>query len=358
MENETMIVNLQDVDLTGTEIFDDYASFKADLNTETEQLAFPYTYLPPEIKERNQMLQSNLNKLSPAALKEKADTLINAQKLNSHTDFLNHMAARTNNNYEQFSSRWSPLMWQARENASNAKVSVNGNVMDAVDLDYLIAEGLQQLYASEDPRTEYHDWVEQQHKIEVDLNTNGATEEEIATRNAFISFLDDRETEMKRVMFLYAGAAFNSNSRQQKAAQEKLKFLTFKLSELRRLRERTNSTKSKADSREYFEKQEQRRQHEAMLVTGGLAAAATLSLGENRINLRPETQTKTEAEQKIATNKKNSTNIKAMFEAMRNGISKDEWLKMNTGQTGSDIRNRVRNLRGFNARDFQEYVRA
>lgn len=374
MENETMIVNLQDIDITGSEAFDEYAAFKSNLGAEMEEYPFPRTYLPAEIKERNEALSRSLNNLSPAARKEKADALINAQKLNSHSDFLDHMAAKANNGYGQFSSKWSPILWQAGENASNAKVSVNGNLIEAVDLDYLIAEGLQQLYASEDPRAEYHDWVEQQHKIEVDLNTNGATEEEIATRNAFISFLDDRETEMKRVMFLYAGAAFNFNSRQQKAAQEKLKFLTFKLSELRRLREKTHSTKSRADSREYFEKLEHRKQHEALAATAGLAAIAALSLGEERIrqknnvqaleqgigetfiNLHPDTQTRQEAEQKIEDSKQNALYIKAMFEAMRNGMSKEEWLQKHASQHSSSVRSKVRNLRGFNVKDYNDYA--
>ena len=375
MENGKMIINLTDVDITTTPMFEEYADFKDNLNYEIEHQAFTHTYLPPTVKARNESLSQSLDKLSPQGRKAKADTLIEAEKLNTrYNDLIEHMATKKTGNYNQFSSMWSPILWQAREDNSKKTVSVNGKQIETFDLDYLIAEGLQHLYASEDPKAEYYDWIEQQKKIEVDLNTNGATEDEVAARNAFIGFLDDRETEIKRVMFLYAGAAFNSNCRQQASAQEKLKFLTFKLSELRRLRERTQSTKSKADSHEYFEKQEQHRQQEATAVTASLVTAEMISLGNQRlqqknnthilehgigesfIHLKPETQTKEDAEHKILSTLQNAKNTKAMFEAMRNGMSKEEWLKAQKTNTSDEARKRVRELRGFNVRDYQEYT--
>lgn len=375
MENQTMIINLNDVDITGMPEFGEYTDFKENLNFEMEHRPFAYTYLPPAVKMRDEALTQNINRLPESKLKEKADTLIKAQNLNSrHNDLFEHMASKRIGDYNRFSSLWSPILWQAREDSSKTQVSVNGQPVETFDLDYLIAESLQHLYASEDPRAEYHDWIEHQKKIEVDLNTDGATEDEVAARNAFIGFLDDRETELKRVMFLYAGAAFNSNSRQQAAAQEKLKFLVFKLSELRRLRERTQNTKSRADSKEYFEKQEQRRQREASAVTAGLVAAEMVSLGNRRlqqntnaqalergigesfVRLKPETRTREEAEEKIDITLQNSRNTRAMFEAIRNGMSKEEWLKARKTKSAETIRDKIRNLRGFTVRDYQEYA--
>lgn len=372
MENGKMIIHLNDVDLTNTALFDEYVSFKEDLSFEQDHLPVIHAYLPPAIKNRNEALTKSLNNLLPTTRKERADTLIHAQKLDSrYNDLVEHMITKHNGGYNQFSTMWSPILWQAREDTSKSLISVNGQPVEAFDLDYMIAESLQYLYASEDPRAEYHDWIEQQKKIEVDLNTGGATEEEIATRNAFIGFLDDRETEIKRVIFLYAGAAFNSNSRQQAAAQEKLKFLTFKLSELRRLRERTQSTKSHADSKEYFEKQEQRRQQTAEAVTASLVTAEMISLGNQRlaqktnlstlehgigesfIKLNPETQTKHDAEEKINTVRQNAKNTRAMLEALRNGMSKKDW---DDSQKSQNIKKTLRNLRGFTVHDYNEYT--
>ena len=375
MENGTMIINLNDVDLTGMPEFEEYANFKDALNFELAHRPFAYTYLPPAVKMRDEALTQSMNLLPEDKLKEKADTLIKAQKLDSkHNDLFEHMASKRIGDYNRFSSLWSPILWQAREDSSKTQVSVNGRPVETFDLDYLIAESLQHLYSSEDPRAEYHDWIEHQKKIEVDLITDGATEDEVAARNAFIGFLDDREIELKRVMFLYAGAAFNSNSRQQAAAQEKLKFLVFKLSELRRLRERTQNTKSHADSKEYFEKQEHRRQQEAAAVTAGLVTAEMVSLGNRRlqqkaniqalergigesfVRLKPETQTREEAEEKIDTTLQNARNTRAMSEAIRNGMSKEEWLKAQETKSAETVRNKIRSLRGFTVRDYQEYA--
>ena len=46
----------------------------------------------------------------------------------------------------------------------------------------------------------------------------------------------------------------------------------------------------------------------------------------------------------------------AMLTAMRNGISKDEWLRrQDKPAVTNDIRQKVRNLRGFRVADYREY---
>lgn len=378
---EKMIVNLQDVDITDTAMFAEYSDGKEQLKFELEHRQLIRAYLPPEIKARNEALSAALQKMDQTQLRSKAGELVKAQGMEQkYGDLIDHMAAKNNGDFNRFNAMWSPLLWQAREDNSQAKVSVGKENMLAYDLDFIMAESLQSLYASEDPRAEYHDWIDRQKKIEVDIYTDGTTEDEIVARNTFISFLDDRETELKRVIFLYAGAAFNPNSRQQAVAQEKLKFLTFKLSELRRLRERTANTKSQADEKEYFDKKERQQQREAVAATAGFVAlgmtAEMVSLGNRRLSeqndtaslehgigesfvrLRPETRTIEQAQQKIETARQNRTQMAAMFAAMRNGMSKEEWLEQqkNNSPLREAVREKVRSLHGFYAKEFKEYT--
>lgn len=153
----------------------------------------------------------------------------------------------------------------------------DGKEVPVSDLSYVLAESLQHLYSSEDPKAEYYDWVEAQRQIEIDINTNGTTEDEIKARNSFIGFLDDRETELKLIISLYATAERNGTGYYKEMAQNKLSFLHFKLSELRRLRDRTHATKSKSDEQERTEKE---MAQTATRVVGGIALA---SVGEQYI---------------------------------------------------------------------------
>ena len=157
-----------------------------------------------------------------------------------------------------------------------------------------------------------------------------------------------------------------------------MKFLTFKLSELYRLRERTKATKDRADSKEYFAEQERRDRQAALAATAGITGMALtdgmLSLGERRlredinttalehgigesfVRLRPETRTREQAENKINTAIQNRNQMAAMLTAMRNGISKDEWLRQQDKTAITvDLRQKVRKLHGFRVADYQEY---
>ncbi len=379
---ENMIVNLSDVDVTENSDFKSYEDFKEQLNFEQENRPFPHTYIPQEIRERNQAVSVHLATMDNANLKAKADALLKAQNIPArYDDLIDHMASKSNGNYAHFSSQWSPLLWQSRETTETTKVNVGNQVMESFDLDFMIAESLQKLYSGEDPKAEYYDWIERQQQIEIDIRTDGTTEDEIVARNTFITFLDDRETDIKRIIQLYSGAAFNSNSKLQTEAKEKLKFLTFKLSELRRLRERTQNTKDHADSKEYFEAKERAERREAIAATAAISAIAltpeTMSLGERRlqeaqdtdslehgigesfVRLRPETHTPEQAREKIAAAKLHREEMIAMFTAMRNGISKEEWLKMRqegkAPQVPMSTREKIRRLQGFRAAMFKQY---
>lgn len=212
------------------------------------------------------------------------------------------------------------------------------------DISFVLAESLQRLYSSEDPRAEYYDWVQVQRRIEVDINTNGTTEDEIKARNGFIDFLDDRETELKLIISLYNTAERNGTGYYKEMAQNKLSFLHFKLSELRRLRDRTQATKSKSDEQERAEKELERN---TRIMVGGLAAA---SLAEEQLlarekylhnnvvgkefetavegvhaHYRPETHTAMEVMAKKERLRQNEHNMRAMLTAYRMGKSKEEF---------------------------------
>jgi hypothetical protein len=367
---ERMVINLRDVNLENSELFSTYTEHKQETNAELGNLSVTRTYLPPEVKAEQQDVQRKLQLMPQQTLKNKSDTLLNAQKLpQKHNDLIEYMSQKNFGNYRNFQAQWTPIIWQAREENTQTKVSIGDKQMDTFDLDFMIAESLQQLYASEDPRAEYHDWIERQQKIEVDINTNGTTEEEVAERNAFIGFLDDRETEIKRIIFLYAGAAFNNHSRQQTEAREKLKFLTFKLSELRRLRERTVNTKDHADTKTYEEEQQSLEQQQRLrhMAEQGMdlalmtAAGATLANRSSNIehgllagHVAQSTQT---PQQRIQQARLNNNKLRSMMSALRNGMSKEEWEKQQDKQAViQQPANGIKRLIGWKLRNYQDYT--
>ena len=135
---EKMIVNLQDVDVMQTREFEEYTDFKEQLDFEFENRAFVRTYLPQEVRARDDALGNSLAKMEPQILKQKADELIKAQRLDTrYGELIEHMAAKQTGNYSQFNSMWSPILWQSREDQSQAKVAVGDQTMDAFDLDYI-----------------------------------------------------------------------------------------------------------------------------------------------------------------------------------------------------------------------------
>lgn len=383
---ERIIVNLADVDITNLPEFEEYVKFKELYRFELASRDFPRTYLPPEIKSQQQTLSNALHNLSPSELRKKADELIRAQNLNQkHSDLISIITSDSVGRFDLFNTLQKPMFWATHEeHTPSPKVKVGNQTIDAFDLDYIIAESLQQLYASEDPLAEYHGWITRQNQIEVNINSDGTTEDEIVERNVFIEFLNDRETEIKRVMTLYAGAAFNSNSRHQIAAQEKLKFLVFKLSELRRLRERTENTKSRADNQEQLDNIEQQKQKEALATTGALVMAGLtaemISMGNNKIkqndthnllergpaesivSMRPITKTVEQALDKIQSAKEHRNQMFEILSAMRNGISLDEWRKnRQEGKeellTSEQIRNLVNYRQSNFVQRFTDYTR-
>lgn len=167
------------------------------------------------------------------------------------------------------------------------------------DLDFMVADTLQRIDASENPETEYRDWVMAEQKIERDIYAGGTTAAEIDARNMFISFMDIRETEMKRVMDLYSAAALHGQGFYKEEAQKKLAFMTFKLSELRRLRTKMSQTKAHADA----EKQKDNRGNE--YIKDKVGDELENSLVDVNV-FHPVSQNDEEAQQKVNNLRRNS----------------------------------------------------
>lgn len=190
------------------------------------------------------------------------------------------------------------------------------------DLDYIVADSLRLLDAQESPEAEYRDWVVAQEKIESAINTDGTTQQEVDARNGFISFLDTRETEMKRVMELFSAAALHAQGFYKEDAKAKLNYMIFKLSELRRLRTKMQQTKDRSDEQERAERE---------AINRGMAYVVNKAgheFEENAVKMevfKPVSRNQEEAKDKINRLRTNvRTNMRLIMTAYRMGKTKEE----------------------------------
>ena len=110
------------------------------------------------------------------------------------------------------------------------------------DFAFMVANSLQTIENEVAPKNEYFYWIEDTKKIIHDMTDGDITEEDINRREDFLTNLDDRETEMRVYMALYA--ASNSSK-----AKERLEFLQLKLARLQQLRSAIlASTKNRAEA--------------------------------------------------------------------------------------------------------------
>ncbi len=323
-----------------------YAGWKNDYQCQTDDLFADMRYTmdqTPEQRQRMAYARSTLKSVDKRTLKEEADRFIARQKLD-----------KVANAYE------------TAEKLEGIKqvAKIQGVEINTFELDFLIAESLQKIDAGEDPRAEYYDWVEAQQRIENDINSGGTTQEEINARNGYIDFLGDRETEMRRIIALYAGTAVYGNGPLKEQALERLAFLNFKLSELRRLRVKMQATKDRADSREELDRIEEKKQAKIMTAGALLFAHENMTnrylrnkagidsrefeqgIGEEFVRFRPITETREAAENKIETVRQNSRKTAALLTAMRMGKSKKE-IEEEEAATQRELR--IRRLNGFEA---------
>jgi hypothetical protein len=352
-----------------TEFVNSYAELKKNLDAESSNFSYIVEHMPPAYSNTDAYIKNYVKKLNNDELKARADKLIELQNLKENNGLLEYMSEKNRGDFSHFRSQWHPLMWQAHEKENTKTVKIGEKIVNAGDLDFSIAESLELADSSRDPVTEYYDWIKVQDSIENNIYSQGTTIEEIDARNLFIDFMEHRETEIKRIADLYSASALNVNSPVQTLAQEKLKFTLFKLSELRRLRDKMKSTKSVPDKckhqlehEERMKKAQAEQENEYYENESGL-----LSFGENRLmnmnneniccnvtNFRPHTQNKYDVKNKIQIATNNGINMAKMLQAMRNGLTREEWISQNTeNNKQSNIKSLT--LRGF---DIASYNRA
>ena len=367
-----------------------YVEMKKQLDMEHNNFEYIMSHMPPAYAQVDAYIKDYIKNLSRSELLSRANGLIESQNLKTNDFFIEQMSEKNIGNLSHFRSQWSPMIWQAHENNNSQKIKIGDKIVDAHDLDFSIAQSLEMQDAHRDPLTEYYDWIKIQNKIESNINTNGTTIDEISERNHFIDFMEMRETEIKRIALLYSAAALNSNSKLQPLAQEKLKFTIFKLSELRRLRDRMKSTKSIPTKRkipqsvvERIQKIKNKNYSDYEYYTDPLKLEEDEnkqqleinSLGEHRLNgifmphqivNRPvETLTNTkpvsknieEAQEKINILKSNYHNTIDILQAMRNGMSKEEYLRSKQNNSQTQNNREIRPIRGFDLNRFHQALR-
>lgn len=320
-----------------------YADWKNEYSQQSGDLFADLRYTMEQTPEQRQKMayaRATLESVNKQKLKQEADRFIEQQKLN-----------KVANAYGA-----AEKMEQIKQSAKIQGVEIN-----TFELDFLIADSLQKMDAGEDPRAEYYDWVEAQQKIENEINSDGTTQEEVNARNGFIDFLGDRETEMRRIIALYAGAAVYGNGPLKEQALERLAFLNFKLSELRRLRVKMQATKDRADSQEKLDRIQEEKQERILTAGAMMFAHESLSnrylrikagvdsrefeqgVGEEFVRFRPVTETRAAAESKIETTRENGKKTAIILMAMRMGKSREEAER----EAAAQQEPKVRTLNGF-----------
>ena len=249
------------------------------------------------------------------------------------------------------------------------KVRIGNEEVPVFDLNCMLADSLQKLYAGEDPKAEYYDWVNSQRTIEADYHVNGVSDEELSAGRGFAAFLDDRETEMKLVMSLYMSAAIHGKGYYKERAQEQLYFMRFKLRELRRIRTAIQEANRSAQLQNQAEKEreEQRLQKQAehaayMMIRAGVYAYELEGRFAERVDaIRPGAINAGDARERLAQIRERRLNIRDLIsKGYRMGKSK-EALEAEHSEKTSDkdlyaehLRERGRQIRGFRE---DEYLR-
>ncbi len=369
-------------DISLEELFiNEYSEMKRKMQKEGENYNFIINHMPPTYVSTDTYIQNYVKNLKKEELIARADGLIKAQNLEKNDYLIDHMTSKNTGNFTHFRAQWSPILWQSHERPDTTKIKIGEKIVNAGDLDFSIAQTLEAQDSGMDPVNEYHLWISMQDRGQSALETNGAEQHEIDFRNDFINFMNVRETEIKRVADLYMGCALNPASPMQELAKEKLKFILFKLSELRRLRDKMQATQSVAD---------QKKEHNHYKNIPSLTINhyhhpepesqyfqdINYSLGETRLNntfinhslnhhlvdtysrTKPETSSTDEVNNKINTLKSNSDMFYEMIIAMRNGMTKEEWERSKQNIQNHTVNQpTVRRRQGFDLARYQEALR-
>lgn len=124
------------------------------------------------------------------------------------------------------------------------------------DFAFIVANSIQSIENEVAPQNEYFYWIEDAGKVIHDMTDGNITDADIDFRENFLSTLDERETEMRVYMALYA--ASNSSK-----AKERLDFLQLKLAKLQQLR---SAVIASTKSREEAEAERQAKEEEKRLA--------------------------------------------------------------------------------------------
>lgn len=137
-------------------------------------------------------------------------------------------------------------------------IKVNDKEMKVNDLSVRVAETIEAINSGTSSHEEYYDWINSGQGIISDMNSDGVTVEELATRNDFLSDLNQREVELMTCLGLY------QRSLSDPAVKAKYDFLYQKLQKLREIRSAV-----KTSTKEVANKAEAARKEEKVVPTAG-----------------------------------------------------------------------------------------
>ncbi len=142
------------------------------------------------------------------------------------------------------------LMEKIGSKISNDK-ELTASDLEIDTLAFAVAESLQTMESETCPVNEYFEWIDEAQDVIRNMTDGNITDDDIDKREDFLSDLDQRETEMRVYMALYARCS-------SPAAKERLAFLQTKLAKLMELRSAVKAaTKSREEAEKFQEVKEE-----------------------------------------------------------------------------------------------------
>lgn len=238
-------------------------------------------------------------------------------------------------------------------------------------LDFMVANTMQQMDAGVDKVTEYHDWVQKEEQIAVDINTNGVEQHELDAKNDFLKMFDQREMDMRVCISLYSSVVNNPkcDPHLKEKANENLLFLRWKIKELRRLRAdliaRTEG-KTKTNEQIAVEKEREARVDlTAKALSMGMTYAALHrnmqdskyehGIFDNIVDLRPPSTNVTEARNRVESFKERKKRLYMLIRKQR-GLPVEEVEDENENENWQPVHSleleRLQQMRGFEIKPY------
>lgn len=125
----------------------------------------------------------------------------------------------------------------------NEKIKIGGTEVSFDDLAVSVARSIQTMESETSPQEEYYRWIYEAQDVITKMTDGDITDSDIELRENFLGDLDQRETDMRVCISLYASRPDNPY------AKEQLAFLQVKLAKLMEIRSAIKvSTKSKEEA--------------------------------------------------------------------------------------------------------------